>query len=94
MLYSGKFDDSKGITTSCKSEKDRQYNGQMKKDKRSNNDLQKIAQKTKDRVTRTPLMIGGELIGSGWKGKDFLLYMWQPSCYSCYKPGEIIYVHV
>ena len=31
------------------------------KDKRTNNDLQNTTQKTKDRVTRTPLKIGGEL---------------------------------
>jgi hypothetical protein len=34
-------------------------NRQKKKDKRTNNDLQNITQKTKDRVTRTPLKIGG-----------------------------------
>ena len=33
-------------------QKDRQYNGQMKK---NNNDLQNITQKSKDRVTRTTL---------------------------------------
>jgi hypothetical protein len=32
-----------------------QYNGQMKKDKRTHNDLQNITQKTKNRATRTPL---------------------------------------
>ena len=41
--------------------KDRQHNGQKKKDKSTNNDLHKIAQKTKDRVTRTPLKTGVEL---------------------------------
>ena len=30
----------------------------MKKDKRTNNDLQNITHKTKDRVTRTPLKQG------------------------------------
>ena len=35
--------------------KDRQHNGQKKKDKKTNNDIQNIAQKTKDQVTRTPL---------------------------------------
>ena len=34
----------------CKS-KDRQHNGQKKKNKRTNNDLQNTTQKTKDRVT-------------------------------------------
>ena len=32
-----------------------------KKDKRTNNDLQNITHKTKDRETRTPLKTGGEL---------------------------------
>ena len=35
--------------------KDRQYNGQKKKDKRTNNDLHNITQKIKDLATRTPL---------------------------------------
>jgi len=39
----------------------RQYNGQKKKDKRTNHDLQNITQKTKDRATRTPLKPGDEL---------------------------------
>ena len=33
----------------------------MAKRKRTNNDLQYIIHKTKDRITRTPLIIGGEL---------------------------------
>ena len=46
--------------------KDRQNNDQMKKDKRTKNDLQNITHKAKDRVTtRTPLSIGGELRYSG-----------------------------
>jgi hypothetical protein len=43
--------------------KDRQCNGLKEK----NNDLQNIMQKTKDRSTRTPLKIGGEL---GCSGRD------------------------
>jgi len=42
----------------------------MKKDKRTNNDLQNITQKTKDRVTRTPLKTGGELLCSGRVGRS------------------------
>ena len=41
--------DTKGIIRSSKS-KDRQYNGQQKKNKRTSNDLQDITQKTKDRA--------------------------------------------
>jgi len=41
--------------------KDKQHNGQKKKDKKTNNDLQNITHKTKDQVTQTPLKTGGEL---------------------------------
>ena len=43
------------------SNKDRQHNGQKKNDKRTISDRQNIKHKTKDRVTRTSLKIGGEL---------------------------------
>ena len=36
-----------------------------KKEERTQNDLQNTTQKTKGRVTRTPLQTGGELICSG-----------------------------
>ena len=36
------FDDTKGVIRIRKSKKDRQHNGQEKKDKRTNNDLQNI----------------------------------------------------
>jgi hypothetical protein len=42
------FEDTKGVIKRRKSKKDRQYNGQMKKDKNANDDLQNITQKTKD----------------------------------------------
>ena len=48
-----------------KSKKDRKHNGQKKTDKRTNNDIQNITHKTKDRVTRTPLQSGGEFWCSG-----------------------------
>ena len=35
--------------------KDRQHNDQKKKDKRTNNDLQNITQKSKDRAPQTPV---------------------------------------
>ena len=57
-LYEEEFEDSKGIIRIRKSKNDRQHNGQKKKDKRTNNDLQIISHKTKDRVTRTPLKTG------------------------------------
>jgi hypothetical protein len=40
---------------------DRQYNGEKKKNKRINNDIQNITQKTKDRATRTKLKTGDEV---------------------------------
>jgi len=52
------------IPKGCKP-KDRQHNGQKKKDKFTNNDLQNITHKAKERVTRTPLKTGGELRWSG-----------------------------
>jgi hypothetical protein len=47
---------------SRKSKKDRQHNDKNKKDKRTNNDLQNIRQKTKDGATPTPLKTGTELM--------------------------------
>ena len=49
-LY-GKFEDNKGVIIKCKLKKDRQNNGQKKKDKRSTN----ITQKTKYHAIRSPL---------------------------------------
>jgi len=36
--------------------KNRQHNGPMKKDKKTNNDLQNITENTQDRETRTVLL--------------------------------------
>jgi hypothetical protein len=47
-----RFEDTKGAIRNRISEKDSQYNGQKKKDKKTNNDLQNITQKTKDWTTR------------------------------------------
>jgi hypothetical protein len=58
IVKKDKLEDAKGVPRSRKSKKDRQYNGQKK---RTNDDLQNISQKNKDRVTRTPLTTGGEL---------------------------------
>ena len=51
------FEDTKWVIKIRNSKKDRQKNGQKKKDKRTNNDLQNTTQKTKDRVTRTHEMM-------------------------------------
>ena len=39
-----KFENTKAVVRSRKTKKDRQYNGQKKKDKRTNNDLQNTMQ--------------------------------------------------
>ena len=56
------FEDTKGAIRIHISKKNRQHNGQKNKYKRTNNDLQ---DKTKDRVTQTPLKTAGELRYSG-----------------------------
>jgi hypothetical protein len=58
------FEDTKGVIRIHKSKKNRQHNGQKRKYKRTNNDIQNTTQKTKDRVTRIPLKIRGELRGT------------------------------
>jgi hypothetical protein len=45
-----KFEDTKGDVIIHKSKKDRQHNGQKKKNKRTKSVLQNITQKTKDRA--------------------------------------------
>ena len=52
------FEDTKGVIRIRISKKNRQHNGQKKKDKRTNNDLQNTSQKTKDRATQIPLKSG------------------------------------
>jgi len=40
-LHLKKLEDTKGVIRSCKSTKDKQYNGQKKKDERTNNKMAK-----------------------------------------------------
>ena len=54
------FEDTKVVIRILKL-KDRQHNGQNKKDERSNYDLQNITQNTKDWATWTPLKTGDEV---------------------------------
>jgi hypothetical protein len=58
IVQQEEFEDTKGVIRIRKSKKDRQHNGQKKKDKRTTNDLQNTTQKTKDRA---PLKTKGEL---------------------------------
>jgi hypothetical protein len=53
-IYHTQGEHANHYTTLRLSKEDKQHNGQKKKNKRTNNDLQNI-DKTKDRVTRTPL---------------------------------------
>ena len=66
-----RIENAKAIFRSRKSRKDRQYNGQRKKDKRTENDLQSTIQKT---IDQTPLKPGGEPLCS-WRVKS--------SCSTC-----------
>ncbi len=45
--FQEEFEDAKGVIRICKSKKDRQHNGQKKKDKRTNNNLPSIHIKLK-----------------------------------------------
>jgi hypothetical protein len=59
------FDDTKGVIRIIISKKNRQHNGQKKKvqkDKQRSTKHTKHTYKTNDRVTRTPLKTGGELL--------------------------------
>ena len=58
------FEDTKGAIRIRISKKNRQHNGQKKKDKDKQGST-KHAYTSKDRVTRTPLKTGGELRCSG-----------------------------
>jgi len=52
VLYNQEeFVDTKGVSSIYKSKKNRQHNGKKKKDRMTNNNLQNITHKTKDRVT-------------------------------------------
>jgi hypothetical protein len=48
------FEDTEGVIRSCNS-KDRQHNGQLKKNKRTNNDLQNITPKIKKELLKISL---------------------------------------
>ena len=60
------LEDAKGVIIIHQSKKDRQYNGQTKKYKKKNNNLQNTTQKSKERATRIPLKSGGELMCPEW----------------------------
>jgi len=53
----------KAVIRNCKTKKDKPYNGQKKKDKRTNNDLQNTTQKIKDRAIQIPIKTGSAARG-------------------------------
>ena len=53
-----KFEDAKNVIRSRNSKMERKYNGQKKKGKMKNNNLQNTTQKTIDRATRNTLITG------------------------------------
>ena len=61
------FEDSKGVIRIRKSSKNREHNGQKKKDKQRST---RHTHQTKDRVTQTPLKTMGELGCSGRVSSD------------------------
>ena len=65
------FEDIKGVIRIRISKKNIQHNGQMKKYKRTNNDLKQHTHRTKDRKTRTQLKTGDELRCSGRVGSSY-----------------------
>jgi hypothetical protein len=58
ILFEEEFEDTKWVIRIRKSKTNRKHNGQKKKNKRLNNDLQNITHKTKIQVTSTPLKTG------------------------------------
>lgn len=62
----------------------------MPKRKMTDNDIQIITQKTKDRST--PLITGDEIVFPRKSNRHPLLHMWHPSCYPSYKPSDKSYM--
>jgi hypothetical protein len=77
------FEDTKGVIRIRKSKKVRPYNGQKKKDKRTNNDLQNYLRSRNTHPTKNQRWIQALRYA-----KQFLRHMWHPSFYYCYKSGD------
>ena len=58
LMVKETFKDIKMDNQNRKSKKNKQCNGQQKKETRANNNLQSYAQKTKERTTQAPIKIG------------------------------------
>jgi hypothetical protein len=59
-IYKDKHEDTKGVNQKRNSEKDRQYNGKMKRINKTTNGQYNIIQKPNDLSTSTPLKDGAE----------------------------------
>ena len=68
--------------------KDKQYNGQRENIKRSNNDLQNIIQKTKDRATRTTQTTGMKSGAKRIRGLAFWCSMPLSAKFQLYRGGQ------
>jgi hypothetical protein len=75
IIHHALYDKSLRYQIVMRNTKNRQNIDQKKKNKRTNNDLQNTTPKTKDRVTRTPLKIGDELMCSGRVSIIVVLFM-------------------
>ena len=71
-LFQEEFEDTKGVIRTRKSKKNRRYNGQKKKYKRTNNDLQNIHIKLKIEKHEPIKTPGGIQVPR--KGKQVLLH--------------------
>jgi hypothetical protein len=69
------FEDTKWVIRSRKSKRDNHHKyDQQKKDERTNNDLQNITQKSKDRATLTPFKLGlNQGAPEGWPEQRLFL---------------------
>jgi len=83
------FEDTNGVIRICISKKNRQNNGQKKKYKRINNDLQNIHIKLKIEQHDPPLKPGGELrcpgrVQSNWEKFDDTKWVIKIRCIKSY----------
>ena len=87
MMSVRRFEDTKEVNRICKSKKDRQQNGQKKKDKRYKQRSTKHTYKAIVTSNTNPTKTWSERGCSG-RGKQFLLHWWHLSCYSSYKYSD------
>jgi hypothetical protein len=86
LVYIRKVGRYQRVIRGRKSKKGRQFNGQKKKDKRKTMMYLTLNRKLRSSNTKPTKNHGWTLVV--WKGKQFLLHMWHPLCYSCYKTSN------